>query len=124
MSRLAANPQLRSFRDAVRAKIEADLRRESEQAAALRAQVVPAVARALERARAEGACGQAWLFGSFVWGDPGERSDVDVLVEGCADSFSLAAKIGRTCEREVHVIQRERAPDSLVRRVLADGTPL
>ena len=116
--------QLRAFRAAIRTKIERDLERERDASVALRAQVLPAVKRGLAEARVEGLCARAWLFGSFAWGDPGARSDVDLIVEGCADPFLLAAVVGRACERDVHVIPLEAAPESLRRRALAEGTAL
>lgn len=104
--------------------IESDLAREAEQAEVLRNIVVPVVVEALAKARREGRCERAWLFGSFAWGRPNERSDIDLLVEGCDDPDALAAEVWRRVERAVHVVALERAPESLVRRVLAEGRPL
>lgn len=106
------------------AGIEADLAREKEQAEALRASVVLAVAERVALARREGRCARAWLFGSFAWGEPTEGSDVDILVEGCADPDGFAAEVWRHVERAVHVVELERAPASLVERVLESGKVL
>ena len=74
--------------------------------------------------REKGLVERVWLFGSYAWGLPQEGSDVDVLVEGCADSFALAAEIGAAVGRDVHVIARRSAPPSLVARVDAEGIAL
>lgn len=113
-----------TFRRRVIAGIEADLTREEEEAEALRGSVVPAVAERVAEARREGRCERAWLFGSFAWGEPTERSDVDLLVERCADPDALAAEVWRHVERAVHVVELERAPASLVERVLESGKAL
>jgi predicted nucleotidyltransferase len=115
---------LAAFRRRIVAGIEEDLRREEAEAEARRAQVIPAVARIVAAARAAQRCGRAWLFGSFAWGHPGERSDIDLLVEDCADPDTLAADIWRAVERPVHVIAADRAEPSLLERALADGRPL
>jgi predicted nucleotidyltransferase len=113
-----------TFRRRVIEGIEADLAREKEQAEALRASVVPAVAKRVAAARYEGRCARAWLFGSFAWGDPTERSDVDLLVERCAEPDAFAAEVWRHIDRAVHVVEIERAPASLVERVLESGKAL
>jgi hypothetical protein len=74
---------LRAFRDAVRAKISRDLEAEDAAAAERKQRVRAAVERGLAQARDQGLLGAAWLFGSYAWGQPGERGDVDLLVEGC-----------------------------------------
>jgi predicted nucleotidyltransferase len=113
-----------TFRRCVIAGIEADLARETQQAEALRGSVVPVVVERIEQARRAGRCARVWLFGSFAWGEPRERSDVDLLVEGCADPDALAADVWRHVERAVHVVALERAPASLVERVLESGKAL
>ena len=113
-----------AFRERVLAGIREQLARESASAETRRAEVVPIVFSAIARARSEGRCGRAWLFGSFAWGSPQERSDVDVLVEGCAEPDSLAGEIWRVADRPVHVVEIERAAPSLVERVLSEGHPL
>jgi predicted nucleotidyltransferase len=115
---------LAAFRRRVVAVIEEDLAREEAAAECRRAVVLPAVSKAVAEARAAGDCRRVWLFGSFAWGEPGERSDVDLLVEGCADPDALAAAVWRVADRPVHVVELERAPATLVERALREGSPL
>lgn len=115
---------LAAFRQRVQAGIRQQLAREAADSEARRAEVIPLVSAALTRARSEGKCQRAWLFGSFAWGSPQERSDVDVLVESCPDPDSLAGEIWRVADRPVHVIEFEKAPATLIERVLRDGRPL
>ena len=115
---------VRAFGRAVREHFAEELAKEREQAEARRAAVLPEIRAALERARADGLCAGAWLFGSYAWGEPGERSDIDLLVENCADPFVVASLVGRTCRRDVHVIAMSEAPASLRERVRAEGVPL
>jgi predicted nucleotidyltransferase len=115
---------LPAFRRRVLEVIQADLDREAAEAEALRAELLPKVGEAVRAARAGGRCGRVWLFGSFAWGRPGGRSDVDLLVEGCADPDALAAEIWRAVDRPVHVLQAPEAPESLVERARREGCPL
>lgn len=115
---------LREFRDAVRRQIEADLETEQRTAEALRAEVIPQLEAAIASARAARTAGRAWLFGSFAWGEPRAESDIDVLVEWCADPDALAADIGRATGRAAHVVELAHAPATLRARVLAEGKPL
>ena len=112
---------VRAFGRAVRAHFEEEVAKEREQAEARRSAVFPCVRAALARARAEGLCGGAWLFGSYAWGEPGERSDVDLLVDGCADPLAVASLVGRACSLDVYVIEMSEAPLSLRKRVFDDG---
>jgi predicted nucleotidyltransferase len=123
-SRLPDPDLVRAFGRAVRAHFEEELAKERGQAEGRRSAVVPCVRAALERARADGLCGGAWLFGSYAWGEPGERSDVDLLVEDCPDPLMVASLVGRACGRDVHVIEMSEAPASLKERVHEDGVPL
>ena len=115
---------LTGFREAVRAKIRRDLEQEEATARTLREQVLPGVRQAIASARASGLCTRVWLFGSFAWGRPSDRSDVDLLVEGCADPDRLGGLVALRCGRDVHVIEWEQAPESLRTRVLEQGTVL
>jgi predicted nucleotidyltransferase len=124
VARLPDPDLVRAFGRAVRAHFEEELAKERGQAEVRRAAVVPRVHAAIERARADGLCGGAWLFGSYAWGEPGERSDIDLLVEDCADTFVVASLVGRACGRDVHVIEMSEAPPSLKERVHEDGVPL
>jgi predicted nucleotidyltransferase len=124
MPRLPDPELVRAFGRAVRAHFEEEVAKEREQAEARRAAVLPKVRAALERARVEGLCTGAWLFGSYAWGEPGERSDVDLLVEGCADPIAVASVVGRGCGLDVHVIRMPDAPPSLTERARDEGVPL
>lgn len=108
----------------MRAGLARQLAREAEASRALVAEVVPKVARAVSEARAHGLCQRVWLFGSFAWGEPGERSDVDLLVEGASEPFRLASLVSVACDRDAHVIELDRAPESLRERAQRDGRPL
>jgi predicted nucleotidyltransferase len=112
------------FAAAVRRKIARDLEQEDATAAALRLTVLPLVAAAVASARQEGLCREVWLFGSFVWGAPTERSDVDLLVAGCDDPMLLAGVVGKAAARAVHVVRLESADAGLRERVLRDGRAL
>jgi predicted nucleotidyltransferase len=116
---------LEAFGRAVHRHFEEEIARERAESEARRVMVLPAVRRGVEQARAEGACGRAWLFGSYAWGEPSERSDVDILAQHCADPFRVASIVGRACALDaVHVIDWASAPQSLRDRVVEDGQPL
>jgi predicted nucleotidyltransferase len=115
---------VRAFGRAVRAHFEDEVAKERAQASARRVAVLPDVRAGLARARAAGLCTKAWLFGSYAWGEPGERSDIDLLVEDCADPMMVASLVGRACGLDVHVIDLSEAPESLRERVRADGVSL
>lgn len=118
------DPLLRAFARRVRETVARDLERERAESELLRQTVLPKVRDGIAEARARGDCGEAWLFGSFAWGQPGERSDLDLLVSGCSDPDALAGRLWRACGRAVHVIDRAHAPPALVQRVLAEGLRL
>jgi predicted nucleotidyltransferase len=124
VEREPASTTWRDLRAAIRARFERDVATERARAEALRAEVVPAAASAVAAARVAGQCDRAWLFGSFAWGLPEERSDVDLLVEGCEEPFRLASVVGEACGRDVHVVALETAPEALRERALRDGRPL
>ncbi len=113
-----------AFGRAVRRRFEDEIARERAASQARRDAVIPAVRAGVAQARAEHACGRAWLFGSYAWGQPGERSDVDVLAEDCPDPFMVASIIGRAAGLDAHVIERSEAPPSLIERAIKDGLPL
>jgi predicted nucleotidyltransferase len=115
---------LKAFREAVVKKIRRDLADDDRRAESLRAAVLPKLRRVLAGARARAECRRAWLFGSYAWGKPNERSDVDVMVEGCAEPFRLAAEVAKACNVEVDIVELERAAESLRDRALREGMPL
>lgn len=119
----STQPLLRALRERVDAKIRADLAAEEQAAEALRERVLNAVRRAIEEARRDDpSCGRVWLFGSFAWGQPSERSDVDLLVEG--PEGALARRVEQASGRDVHAVGMAEAPASLRERVLNHGLPL
>ncbi len=115
---------LAAFREAVRAHLAEELEAERRSAEALRARVVPVVREALAGARRVGLCGEVWLFGSYAWGMPSDRSDVDLLAASCPDPEALASVVGRATGTDVHVVPAETAPRTLTDRVEAEGVPL
>ncbi len=115
---------LAAFHDTVRRRIEADLEQERAEAAAIRAEVMPDIRGAIEDARRRALCGRAWLFGSFAWGQPTDRSDIDVLAEDCTDGIPVAAVLTEHTGRLAHVVPIEDAPPSLRERVLSSGVRL
>jgi predicted nucleotidyltransferase len=115
---------LRAFRTAVRANLARELERERHEVEARRSRVRAALAVGLGQARDEGLLGRAWLFGSYAWGDPGVRSDVDLLVDGCDDPTMVAVVVGRATDTDVHVVTIEEAPPSLVERAKSEGIEL
>jgi hypothetical protein len=119
------DPELvKAFRRAVRLHFEGQIAREGEESEARRAMVIPLVRQGVTTARHQGLCGRAWLFGSYAWGQPGERSDVDILVEGCGDPWAVASLVGRACGRDVHAVDWSDAPESLRLRACAEGQSL
>lgn len=115
---------LRAFRERVRIRIASALEQEREEAEERRDRVVPSVRKAVSEARRDEMCGRAWLFGSYAWGQPTRRSDVDLLAEDCPDPEVLASVVGRLTATDVHVVRSERAPESLRVRAYREGMPL
>jgi predicted nucleotidyltransferase len=110
---------LAAFRCAVLAEARRKLAAERAESEALRARVLPLVQQAVASARAAGFCGRVWLFGSFAWGQPEARSDLDLLVEG--DDGEVAYRVGKACGLEVHALRVEQAPATLRARCDAEG---
>src|SRR5215472_2900210 len=113
-----------AFARNVRERAAANLERERTRGVELRTSVLDALRSIVVDARREGLCGRVWLFGSFAWGVPGETSDVDLLAEDTRDPDRLAAVVANACGREVHVVRRDRAPEPLVARAVAEGVPV
>ena len=122
--RLPDPAALQDFHRAVRRHFEAQIASERSASVMRKAAVIPRVRDGVERARAQGLCGRAWLFGSYAWGQPGERSDVDIFVEGRSDTIAIASIVGRACGLDVHVVDSDEAPESLRARVASEGQPL
>jgi len=115
---------LAAFRRTIRLRIERELAIEASAGEQLRAELLPMLRTAVAAARAEGLATHMILFGSFAAGVPNEQSDVDLLVDGCANPLRLSAVVGAAIGREVHAVTRESAPPSLLARVEAEGIPL
>ena len=115
---------LRTARRTALAHAQRQIDAEAAAADDLRTSVLPRLRAAIAEARAERSIGRAWLFGSFAWGLPTDRSDVDLLVESRGDPLGLAGHLGGAVGRDAHVIPLERAPESLVARALAEGIEL
>lgn len=113
---------LAAMRRRARAKIAKDIAREVAAAEALRVAIIPVVRDTVASARHDGCCQRVWLFGSFVWGNPTDGSDIDLLVEGDADE--VAYRVGLASSRDVHAHALDKAPAELVTRCLADGLAL
>jgi predicted nucleotidyltransferase len=69
---------------------------------------------------------RAILFGSAVWGDFDDRSDIDLLVWGAtaSEEQEIASQLWQRVGRPVHVVRAEQAPSGLLERVLAEGEEL
>ena len=120
----AAPELLGAFRRSIRARIARELEAEQTHAQQLVHTVLPLVRAVLARARQQGLCTDAWVIGSFAWGMPHAESDVDVVVDACADPDGLAAEVARACRRDVHIVPWQDASEELRRRTLADGVEL
>lgn len=114
---------LAAFRQAVRANIQRTLVEPSADIEASRAEVLTELAEVMADARQRGFSGQVWLFGSFAWGWPSERSDIDLIIEGDG-ADELASQVWQKCNRPVHSLTLAQAPPSLRERVLRKGLPL
>lgn len=121
-STAATDPQLGTFRAAVLAKIRRDLADEAAATERLRAELLPRLRALVAAARADGVCDEVVLFGSYAWGRPTDRSDVDLLVAG--DATELAWRVSRALGCEVDAWRLEDAPETLVARAQADGVTL
>jgi predicted nucleotidyltransferase len=115
---------LAAFRATVREQLTEQLDQERRRAETLRSRMVPIVRLALVEARRAGLCDHAWLFGSYAWGTPTERSDIDLLVAACREPEALASVVGRATGTDVHVVPLEQAPRTLVERVETEGLSL
>jgi predicted nucleotidyltransferase len=115
---------LRAFRAAICAKIEREIAREQQTAERLRSEVLPRLRRGVERARDEGLCQGAWLIGSYAWGTPTERSDVDIVLEKAGDLTRIASLVGEEVRCQVHVIPLGAASEELRQRAISSGVPL
>jgi len=69
---------------------------------------------------------RVWLFGSFARGNPTDRSDVDIAVEGIAarDHFRAMAALARSLRRTVDLIRIEDLDSEDRDRLLRDAEEL
>src|SRR5690606_5986689 len=100
-------------------RIRAELAAEEALAELARVEVLPRLREIVAAARADGVCGEVWLFGSFACGRPGTDSDLDLLVDGDADE--LAWRISRELLRAVDAWRLDDAPPSLIARARSEG---
>lgn len=121
---ITEDPLLRAFRQRVRETMARELERERSGAEALRSDVLGKLREAIGAERVRGECAEVWLFGSFAWGTPTDRSDVDLLVKGCKNPDGLAGRLWLACGRPAHVLDFATAPQSLVDRAVAEGLAL
>lgn len=66
------------------------------------------------------------LFGSLAWGRADEHADIDLFVEGLAAEryFEALGALLSEAPGPVDLVRAEDAPETLRRRVAAEGTPL
>lgn len=117
-----SSPPHAAFRDAVLAKIRRDLAAEAEVSERLRSERLPRLSEIVAAARDEGICREVFLFGSYAWGNPTARSDLDLLVAGDADE--LAWRVGSALGCEVDAWELDRAPPALIERARTEGISL
>ncbi len=94
-------------------------------AAALRADVVPQLRAVIGQARRDGSIeGGVWLIGSFAHGEPRPGSDIDLVVDQCADRIGLSASLAVALGRDIHIITRASAHPLIVATLDDRGVPL
>ncbi len=107
----------------LRTTLAARLDRARDAHAARRDRAVAAVERAGGALARRGALSAAWIVGSAVWGAFGERSDVDVVVEGLAPSalVDVADSLAHAAGTMVDLLRIEDLPERFQDRVRRDG---
>ena len=68
----------------------------------------------------------AWLIGSLAWGGFGERSDIDVVLQGASpeQACRLEVDLTRALRLPVDMLRFEELPDSFRERVVQQGIRL
>lgn len=68
----------------------------------------------------------AWLIGSLAWGGFGERSDVDVVLEGATDreATDLDVALARELRVPADVLRIEELGEPFAERVRREGVPI
>ena len=119
---VAPRTDVEACAETFRARIRERRLRCARRADSLRAQAA-VVARRLGR---ELGARRVWLFGSLAWGEPHERSDVDLLVEGlaAADWSRAMGLVEELVPAPVDLVRLEEAAAALAERVLAEGVLL
>lgn len=71
----------------------------------------------------DGTVKHAWLIGSSVWGDPHDRSDIDVVVEGLSlDQRGVFwDELSQVAEMDIDLLHLEELEPRFRARVLAEG---
>jgi predicted nucleotidyltransferase len=69
---------------------------------------------------------RAWLIGSLAWGGFGERSDIDLVLEGVDAPTALRIEIAvtRAAQAEVDLLTLDALPEAFRQRVLSEGIAL
>lgn len=113
---------LEAARARVRANVEAQLARENAIAQTLQARNIPRVVEAIAEARIAGeVSGRVWLIGSYAWGQPDARSDIDLLVETCPNRFALMKRVEDAVRLDVDVILVDEAAPRLLLHLQREG---
>ncbi len=101
-------------------------RQAAEEAAARAERARRAATAAAERLARELAVRRVILFGSLARGAFGERSDIDLAVEGLAPGKLVEALVtaGRDCEFAVDVVPLDHAPPYIRQAVISEGIAL
>lgn len=70
--------------------------------------------------------GRAWLIGSLAWGGFGERSDVDLVIQGvdAGRLVDIERAVARAAGAEVDVLDLSGLPADFRARVLAEGVEI
>jgi predicted nucleotidyltransferase len=106
----------------VRANVEAQLARENAIADTLTARNVPSVRKAIAEARNAGeVSGRVWLIGSYAWGQPDARSEIDLLMETCPNRFGMMQRIEDAVGLDVDVILVDEADPRLLPHLQREG---
>lgn len=69
---------------------------------------------------------EVWAFGSLVWGEPHEESDVDLAVSGVSAEAFVAAlgELARIFPCDVDLVSLERIGEGFATRIRTEGVAL
>jgi predicted nucleotidyltransferase len=65
--------------------------------------------------------GRVWLIGSYAWGQPDARSDIDLLMETCPNRFGMMQRIEDPVGLDVDVILVDEADPRLLPHLQREG---